>query len=384
MVPPKTMATSTPTVELPATITRLGEMDAAWGEDNPGARLAAVRRAGMKLRQRILESGRAIAVRTFPVNAFPYPNEYGMAGAARSPAPYLILKNAMQLVQVHGDGGRVVNILVNPSDPTRSVEAPYFRKQMDRFGERFARRIFPQLSTVPDALGSIGLTPDEIDFVTFDHLHTQDVRGLFGTTEPEPGKAAPTAALLPRAKLLVQRAELRTLEQLHPLQARWYVKDGIRAVPRDRFLVLEGDYLIGGGFAMVRTPGHTDGNHSLVMHTGTGLWTVSENGVAVECYAPMASKIPGVRKYARETESEFILNSNTRENSLDQYVSMALEKTLADPSAERPEFPQCFPSSELVKSRMAPGLRPTFSHGSISWGEIRAAKSGARSAASAA
>jgi glyoxylase-like metal-dependent hydrolase (beta-lactamase superfamily II) len=378
------MATTTPPAELPASITRTTEMDAAWSEDNPGARLAAVRRAGMKLRQRIIDSGRTIAVRTFPVNAFPYPSEYGMAGAARSPAPYVILRNAMQLVQVPGEGGRVVSILVNPSDPTRSVEAPYFRKQMDRFGERFARRIFPQLSTVEDALGSVGLTPADIDFVTFDHLHTQDVRGLLGTSEPEPGKPLPTPALLPKARLLVQRSELRTLEELHPLQARWYVKDGIRAVPRDRFVVLEGDYLIGGGFAIVRTPGHTEGNHSLVMHTGTGLWTVSENGVAVECYAPMASKVPGLRKYARETGTEFILNSNTRENSLDQYVSMALEKTLADPSAERPEFPQCFPSSEMVKSRLAPGLRPTFSHGGITWGEVRSAKTTARSAASAA
>ena len=378
------MATATPTAELPSTITRLSEMDAAWGEDNPGARLAAVRRAGMKLRQRIIDSGRTVAVRTFPVNAFPYPNEYGMAGAARSPAPFVILKNAMQLCQVSGEGGRVINILVNPSDPLRSVEAPYFRKQMDRFGEFFARKLFPQLSTVPDALAKLGLTPEDIDFVTFDHLHTQDVRGLLGTIEPEPGKAAPTAALLPRARLLVQSSELRTLEELHPLQARWYVRDGIRGVPRDRFVVLDGDYLVGAGFALVRTPGHTEGNHSLVMHTGTGLWTVSENGVAVECYAPMASKIPGLRKYARETESEFILNSNTRENSLDQYISMALEKTLADPSAERPEFPQCFPSSEMVKSRLAPGLRPTFSHGSISWGEMRATRSGARTAATAA
>ncbi len=378
------MATTTPAAELPASITRLSEMDTAWSEDNPGVRLAAVRRAGMKLRQRILDSGRTISVRTFPVNAFPYPNAYGLAGAASSPAPYVILKNAMQLVQVQAGAGRVVNILCNPSDPSRSVEAPYFRKQMDRFGERFARKIFPQLSTVPDALASIGLTPEDIDFVTFDHLHTQDVRGLFGTTEPEPGKPLPTPALLPNAKLLVQRSELRTLEELHPLQARWYVKDGIRAVPRDRFLVLEGDYTIGGGFALVRTPGHTEGNHSLVMHTGTGLWTVSENGVAVECYAPMASKVPGVRKYARETGSEFILNSNTREDSLDQYISMALEKTLADPSAERPEFPQCFPSSEMVKSKMAPGLKPTFSHGGITWGEVRSAKAGARTAASSA
>jgi hypothetical protein len=171
--------------------------------------------------------------------------------------------------------------------------------------------------------------------------------------------------------LLVQRAELRTLECLHPLQARWYVRDGVRAVPRDRIAVLEGDYLVGRGLALVRTPGHTEGNHTIVIHAETGLWTVSENGVAVECYAPLSSEIKGVRRHAVETETEFILNSNTRENSLDQYISMALEKTLADPSTQRPEFPQCFPSSEMVKSRLAPGLRPTFSHGLITHGEVR-------------
>jgi hypothetical protein len=378
------MPTTTLSADLPSCLTRLTEMDAAWTEDSPGVRLDAVRRAGMRLRQRLLDSGRAASVRTFPVNAFPYPNEFGLAGAARSPAPYVILRNAMQLVQVE-QGGRLINILVNPSDPSRSIEAPYFRKQVDRFGEFLSRKVlFPPLTSVADALAEVGLAPEEIDFVTFDHLHTQDVRGLLGTTEPEPGKAEPTRALLPVAKLLVQRAELRTLERLHPLQARWYVRDGVRAVPADRFVVLEGDYLIGAGFAIVRTPGHTEGNHSLVMHTGTGLWTVSENGVAPECYAPMASAIPGVRKFARETETEFILNSNTREDSLDQYVSMALEKTLADPSQARPEFPQCFPSSEMVKSRLAPGLKPTFSHGDITWGEVRSVRAGARSAASAA
>jgi hypothetical protein len=182
----------------------------------------------------------------------------------------------------------------------------------------------------------------------------------------------------------VQRAELRTLESPHPLQARWYVRDGVRGVARDRLLVIDGDYLIGGGLALVRTPGHTDGNHSAVLHTDRGLWTVSENGIAPECYAPLASEIPGVRRFAREQETEFILNANTREDTLEQYTSMALEKALADPSQERPEFPQCFPSSELVASRLAPGVRPTFSHGLITSGEVRTTRDGSQAAASAA
>ena len=349
---------------------RLAEMDVAWAERCPGDRLHAVRRAGQRLRQRVLESGRVVAVRTFPVNVFPYPTEYGLGGAARSPAPYVILRNSMQLVQVDA-GERIVNVLVNPTDPDRSREAPFFARMVERPGGKLLERAFPKLTTVTEALASVGLTPADIDYITFDHLHVQDVRGLLGTTAPEPGKAEPTPALLPKARLLVQAAELNAFRAMHPSQARWYVRDGIRDVPADRIVVLEGDFLVGSGLALVRTPGHTEGNHSPVLHTDRGLWTISENGVAVECYAPMASRVAGLRRHARDAEVEFILNGNTRESTLDQYISMALEKTLADPSTERPEFPQCFPSSEMIRSVLAPGLAPTFAHGEITHGTVR-------------
>src|SRR5687767_9813135 len=110
---------------LPAALTRLDEMDKAWAEDSPGQRLEAVRRAGRALRQRLISSGRVSAVRTFPVAVFPYPSEYGLAGAARSPAPYVMMRNATQLVQVEDGGGRLINILVNPTDAARSLEAPF-------------------------------------------------------------------------------------------------------------------------------------------------------------------------------------------------------------------------------------------------------------------
>ena len=50
---------------------------------------------------------------------------------------------------------------------------------------------------------------------------------------------------------------------------------------------------------------------------------------------------------------------------------MIVEKTIADPTPARPEFPQHLPSSELVKSRLAPGLAPTFSHGPLRHGALR-------------
>jgi hypothetical protein len=199
--------------------------------------------------------------------------------------------------------------------------------------------------------------------VTFDHLHVQDVRGLLAPGVD--GRAA-----LPHARLIAQRSELETFASLHPLQGEWYIPECLTGVPASSIIALDGDYAIGGGFAMIRTPGHTIGNHSLVVVTDRGAWTISENGIAVDAYAPGTSQIRGVASHARDHGVEVILNANTREHSLDQYTSMVLEKTLADPVADRPELPQHFASSELVGHPLAPGLSPTYTHGAITHGAV--------------
>src|SRR5690606_34765787 len=135
-------------------------------------------------------------------------------------------------------------------------------------------------------------------------------------------------------------------------------------------IALDGDYLVGPGLALVRTPGHTAGNHSPVLVTDQGVWTVSENGIAVDACAPAHSRIPGLARHARASGVDVILNANTRERTLDQYISMMLEKSLADPCTERPEFPQHFASSELTRSALAPALAPTHSHGHITHGTV--------------
>lgn len=354
----------------PPRLVALTELDSARACSNPADRLEALRRSAPALRDRITDSGEAVSVRTFPIATFPYPARYGLSGAALSPAPFVMIRNAMQLVQVMSEG-QLINILVNPSDPERSLAAPFFAKQIDRYGELVTRKLLTELhGTATSWLAEIGVAPEDIDYVTFDHLHVQDLRGLLGTTEPEPGNTEPTPALLPNARLLVQAAELRSLARLHPLQYEWYVRDAITGVAREKIVAIEGDYLLGTGFAMVATPGHTEGNHTLVVNTDRGVWTISENGICAEAYAPEHSRIPGIRRHARDAEIEVILNANTRENSLDQYSSMVLEKTLADRTPDRPEFPQHFPSSEMVKSLLAPGLSPTFRHGEITCGEV--------------
>ena len=108
------------------------------------------------------------------------------------------------------------------------------------------------------------------------------------------------------------------------------------------------------GVALAWTPGHTDGNQSLVLNTPDGVWVSSENGVAADNWHPHLSKIPGLRKEAEFMGREVILNSNTLEDSIDQYDSMVKEKALADPNRADPRWLNVFPSSELPAKLAAP------------------------------
>ncbi|MCW5807383.1 MAG: hypothetical protein KIT31_33815 [Deltaproteobacteria bacterium] len=355
---------------IPSDLVKLSELDEAWAVRGAGTRLEAVRRAGRRLRDRILAGGAVRSVRTADIATFPYPVKLGFQGVASSPLPYLFMRNRVHLVQV-ATGGRTVSILVNPTDAERSAKAPYFARLEERFG-KLARSLLARVGApLPETLAAWGIAPEAIDYVTFDHLHVQDVRGLLA---PGPNGRA----YLPNARLLAQRAELDTFGALHPLQVEWYIPDCLAGVPADRIVALEGDYAIGSGFAIVRTPGHTIGNHTLVVVTDRGAWTISENGISIDAYAPGTSRIRGLARHARDTGVEVILNANTREHSLDQYTSMVLEKTLADTVPDRPELPQHFSSSELVGHPLAPGLSPTYTHGAITYGAVVTAQPPAR------
>ncbi len=344
-------------------LVRLTELDDAWALRGAGARLAAVRKGGRRIRERILAAGPARCVRTIDIATFPYPTSFGLQDVATSPAPYVFMRNRMQLVQVTASG-RLVTILVNPTDSERSTAAPFFAQMQEKYGTIVRKLLATIHSSIPAALSGWGVAPEDIDYVTFDHLHVQDLRGLLA-----PGANGRT--YLPNAKLLVQRGELETLAGLHPLQAYWYIPAALAGIPADRIVELDGDYLLGAGFALLRTPGHTAGNHSPVLVTDTGAWTISENGICVDAYAPGISRIRGIARHARDHGVEVILNANTREGTLDQYTSMVLEKTVASSVPDRPELPQHFPSSELVAHALAPGLRPTYTHGTIRHGEVQ-------------
>jgi len=340
----------------------IAHFDGVWSHASPMDRLEAGKRASLALREEMLAGAPVPFFQSLSLAAAPYPTRYAFLDACSSPVPFIHIENRLFVVQVT-NGAERKTLLLSPTDIERAKETPYFARLRGLFGpfssigEKIVAR---RLGTVEEHLRRLGIAPGEVDYISYDHLHTQDVRTWLGTTL-RPG-------LFPNAKLLVMRTEWQSARGLLPTQADWYCPNGTDDVDPSRVILLDGDTMVGDGLALVHTPGHTAGNHSFVTRVPEGLYVTSENGVCADAYAPRASRIPGLARHAKHTGQEVILNGNTLEGSVDQYVSMVIEKTIAGPSPRNGDFPNMVVSSELAPFWGAPGIKPTLRFGEIDAG----------------
>src|ERR671935_1597184 len=335
-----------------------------------GDRPAAIREAAAEFRARFATPENVVrAVRTVDIASAGYPLKFAFGGAAHGANPYINIINRLQVVQFEDFEGRLRTLAYEPTVPEGPAEAPYYAQQIERLGEFLSYKLLTTIWNHPDeALAKAGLRPEDVDYVSFDHLHVQDLRFVLGTTEPISGEAAPRPPLFPNARLIGQRKEWDTFASLHPMQWAWYVEEGTKDLITDNVVLLDGDVELGKGVALVWTPGHTDGNHSLCVNTEEGVWVSSENGVAADNWHPNLSKIPGVRRWAEYFGREVVMNANTLEDSVDQYDSMIKEKALADANRRDPRWLNVFPSSELAPLKRQWPVLPTFVHGGINYG----------------
>ncbi|MCU1594762.1 MAG: hypothetical protein JWO12_2154 [Frankiales bacterium] len=338
--------------DAPGVGTRIDAFDAVDRAAPYGVQLRQIPAAAAAFRADFLTTGKPAEVVTKDLVTLPYPTRFGLWRAALTPSPYLSITNRMLVIRWPG------NVLVfEPSDHERGEYTPYFARLNAQTPGFVQDRIVTRHGTVLENLAALGIAPEEVTYLAFDHLHTQDVRRWIGTST-EPGA-------FPNAKLVVQRDELDAIADLHPLQLPWYQPETYADLRLEAVAAIDGDVLLGPGVALLATPGHTFGNQSLVLSTNDGVWAVSENVIAVEAMVPEHSKIPGVAKSARTWGREFILNTNTPEGLADQYNSLLKEKSIVDQSQRNADFPQFLPSSELTPSPYFPGTKPTFVSGSI-------------------
>lgn len=327
------------------------------------ARVDSVRAAAELFRKDMLSGPKVKYYESFDLVRLPYPSRYGLRNAfsRENLVEFLHLQNRLFVVQFQTTQG-LKTLLVSPSDHERNGETPFFRRLQDKSPRLLQNLVVNRQATVISILAKIGLKPEDVDYITYDHLHTQDVRRWLGSED--------TLGLLPNAKLLVHFREWASAMDLNPYQRDWYCPNGIAGIPESRVIQFDGDIMLGEGVALIHTPGHTEGNHSIVVHTDDGLWVTSENGISVDSYAPLYSTVSGVADYAGSLGTEVIINGNTLENSVDQYISMVQEKTIAGPSKRDVRYPNIFPSSEMSAFWMFPGTTPSFYVGKVKYGQL--------------
>ena len=348
-------------------VPELNEAREVWPR---GARLTAIREAAVEFKARFKEQGIAKGVRTFPIASAPYPLKFAFGTAATGGFPFVNIHNRMVIVQYEDFAGELKTLVWEPTIPEGSEQAPFYAQLKQRYSYVPERLMVEYDYGVGEAIAAAGLAPEDIDFASFDHLHVQDARRMLGTDERVNGSSEPYSSPFPDAGFINQRVEVDTFRDPHPMQWAWYVPEGMSGARLENMVEIDGSVELGVGVAIIHTPGHTDGNQSLMVNTETGVYVSSENGVASDSWQPELSKIPGIRKTAEFFRREVILNSNTLEDSLDQYDSMVLEKTLADPNSRDPRWLNVFPSSEMDDRKLNWPVRPTFTHGEIRSGAL--------------
>ncbi|ATB42912.1 hypothetical protein CYFUS_008391 [Cystobacter fuscus] len=330
-----------------------------------GARLRWARTRAARFRSEFVSTGTPDSVDTCDLVTMPYPTAFGLFRASTALSPFLSITNRMLVIRWRESDGRRRVLLFEPSDFELGRKTPYFAALGARVPKPLHSLLVKEHGTVLDHLARMRIAPEEVDYLMFDHLHTQDLRRWVGTTAPQEDLGGVVKPLLPNARVIVQRDELAAMADLHPLQQPWYQAATFADLRPDVFLAIEGGHVLGPGVAVVATPGHVLGNQSLVLNTSTGIWASSENAIAAECLTPEHSRMPGLARWARTWGQEVILNANTLETTVDQYNSLILEKTLVDRSQADERFLQFFPSSELTAAWTHPGTAPTFSHRAI-------------------
>jgi len=337
---------------------------------DPGASLERIPMCAREFREEIHATGTPDSVDTHDLITLPYPTRFGLWRASMSPAPFVSITNRMLIVRWTDDSGHRRTLLLEPSDIELGTNTPYFAALAQRTPDFITRRLVERHGDVLTHLRTAGIDPAEVDYLVFDHLHTQDVRRWIGTTTPQPdlGATEPIEPIFANARLLVQRSELIALDHLHPQQRPWYQPDTYRDLRAEAIMPVDGDVLLGPGVALIATPGHATGNQTLVLNTSTGIWASSENAIAAECLVPQHSKLLGVRRWSQHWEQGVVVNANTIESIAAQYNSLILERAIVDVSVRDDRFPQFFPSSELTHRWTNPWTAPTFVHERITHG----------------
>jgi hypothetical protein len=196
---------------------------------DPAERPMALREAARELRAHLLPRGRVHAVRTIDAGRDTLAAAAAFAGAARALGPQVTVLDRVVWVRFSDPEGAERTLAWGVRDPHRAAVA------LDR----------------------AGLSPEAVDLLVLGDLQGVDLRALTGGGE----RRFP----FPSARVVVQRREAAAAAAPHPAQREAYAGAHADSAEAERLAVVEGDAELGGGVAVVWTPGRSDGHQSLCL-----------------------------------------------------------------------------------------------------------------------
>lgn len=302
-------------------------------------------------------------LQTFDLVSIPYAVKSAFGDATSLINPYLYVTHRFIVIQFATHAGNKT-LLFSPSDskaktlPLRQLTLKRLRSSAKKILKPW---LTPRHNSVEVALKSCGIDPEQIDFICYSNLQGQDLRKWLGSHEKE--------AYFPNAKLLLMHQEWEAVKDLLPPQADNYQLDGVDGIDSNKIIPLHSSVMLGDSLALIQTPGKTQGSQSLVANTDRGISVFSHNGIAADNYCPQHSTIYGLADYSVNTRMAVIPNGQSPELSLDQYISMMLEKTIADKHPSDQRFYNVIPVAELSARWQPFALSPTLSFGEVRMGE---------------
>lgn len=165
-----------------------------------------------------------------------------------------------------------------------------------------------QIQTLDEGLKKVGLEPQDINLLIITHLHHDHIT---------------LAHQFPRAKVIVQRAELEFARNPHPSYVEMVhdPPDYRQLIEGLDYEVVSGDTEIDDGIELLLTPGHSAGGQSVAVKTAQGTAIIAGFCTIQENFEPPLE--------LRERGVSFIL-PGLYLSALDAYDSMARIKRLAD------------------------------------------------------
>lgn len=326
----------------------LTDFVAAWQQATSVLRLSALKDQATSLHQQLLQQPSVSCFKSADLYRDLYPISQAYSGVYSGlslTVPYVHLLKRLWIIQFIDFSGELKTLLFSPSDnhtPSQTALFQRFNASLPRYLRRLSKAaIAPSYQSVESALGELGVRPEQIDYISYNHLQGQHVEHWL--------------ALFPQAKLLVHEQELNQCSaQLQP----------------DRLQTFTDSIYLSESLALVHSPGVSDGHHVLVARVADGVCIITGNGVGADAYAPQHSRVKAIRRYAERHKREVIVKGPHSAAEDTHYAAMVMEKALAGPS-HHPDFPNCAYSGEATPYWLMPGFSVSFLHGADDFGEIQ-------------